>query len=86
MPIFGSRCLDCHGTDGSWDASSYELVMTTGDHASVVIPGDVEGSLLAQKLVGTHEEGCRMPPWPLRKLSDDLIQVILDWIATGIPE
>lgn len=86
MPIFEARCVDCHGTDGSWDASSYESVMTTGDHAPVVIPGDVEGSLLAQKLVGTHEEGRRMPPWPLRKLSDDLIQVVFDWIAAGAPE
>ena len=83
MPILENRCVNCHGSDGGWDGSSYELVMTTGDHSPVVIPGDVENSLLAQKLVGTHEEGDLMPPPPLRKLNDELIQIILDWIAAG---
>jgi len=83
MPILDSRCVDCHGTDGGWDAASYDLVMTTGDNGPVVIPGDVDGSLLAQKLLGSHEEGDIMPPPPLRKLNDELIQIILDWIAAG---
>jgi mono/diheme cytochrome c family protein len=86
QPIFEARCVDCHGSDGGWDASTYELAMTTGDHAPVVIPGDVEASLLAQKLLGTHEDGDIMPPPPLRKLPDELIQIILDWIAAGAPE
>lgn len=86
MPILENRCVNCHGSDGGWDGSSYELVMTTGDHSPVVIPGDVENSLLAQKLVGTHEEGEIMPPPPLRKLNDELTQIILDWIAAGAPE
>jgi mono/diheme cytochrome c family protein len=86
MPILENRCGNCHGNDGGWDASSYELVMTTGDHGPVVIPGDVENSLLAQKLVGTHEDGDIMPPPPLRTLNDELIQIILDWIAAGATE
>jgi mono/diheme cytochrome c family protein len=83
FPILESRCLDCHGTDGGWDTATYDLLMTTGDHGPVVIPGDAEGSLLAQKLVGTHSEGDLMPPPPLRALQDELIQIILDWIAAG---
>jgi mono/diheme cytochrome c family protein len=86
QPIFEARCVDCHGTDGGWDASSYETVMNTGDHAPVVIPSDVDASLLAQKLLGTHEDGDIMPPPPLRELPDELIQIILDWIAAGAPE
>jgi hypothetical protein len=60
--------------------------MTTGDNGPVVIPGDVEGSLLAQKLIGTHADGDIMPPPPLRVLSEELIQIILDWIAAGALE
>ncbi|MGD8585322.1 MAG: c-type cytochrome [Chloroflexota bacterium] len=86
VPILENRCVDCHGSDGGWDASSYENVMTTGDNSPVVIPGDVEGSLLAQKLLGTQEEGKAMPPPPIRPLNDELIQIILDWIAAGAPD
>ena len=83
FPILENRCIDCHGTDGGWDATTYDLFMTTGDHSPVVIPGDAEGSLLAKKLLGTHEEGDLMPPPPLRKLPDEVIQIFLDWIAAG---
>ncbi len=86
MPILDSRCVDCHGNDGGWDGDGYDAVMTTGDNAPVVIPGDVDGSLLAQKLLGTHEEGDIMPPPPIRPLNEELIQIILDWIAAGAPD
>lgn len=85
-PILNNYCVDCHGDDGGWDAETYESVMNTGDNSPVVIPGDVEGSLLAQKITGTHEEGKAMPPSPYPPLKDELIQIILDWIAAGAPD
>ncbi len=81
MPIFEAKCGVCHGNLGGWDAATYETVMTSGNNAPVVISGDPENSLLAQKLIGTHEEGAIMPP--AGKLSDDEIQIVLDWIAEG---
>ncbi len=81
MPIFESDCIICHGNFGGWDASSYTTVLGTGDHAPVIIPGDPENSLLAQKMVGTHSIGDIMPPAGL--LPEDEIQVILDWIEEG---
>lgn len=84
LPIFESKCTMCHGSSGGWDGTSYETAMNSGDNAPVVIPGDVENSLLAQKLLGTQEEGSIMPP--LGKLPDEQIQVILDWIAGGALE
>ena len=86
MPILDNRCIDCHGTDGGFDASTYELLMTSGDNGPGVTPGDPDGSLLIQKLLGTHEEGDVMPPPPLRPLNEDLIQLFIDWIAAGAPE
>ena len=83
-PIFEAKCVVCHGALGGWDATSYSAVMGSGDHAPVVIPGDVEGSLLAQKLLGTHTFGTIMPP--SGKLPQDEIQIILDWIAAGAVE
>lgn len=84
MPIFQAECVSCHGTMGGWEATSYEAVMNTGDHAPVVIPGDPLNSLLGQKMLGTHDEGVIMPP--AGKLPDDVIQIILDWIAAGAPD
>jgi mono/diheme cytochrome c family protein len=81
MPIFEAECIICHGSLGGWDASSYVNVLGTGDHAPVVIPGDAENSLLAQKMVGTQIIGDIMPPGGL--LPEDEIQVILDWIEAG---
>jgi cytochrome c5 len=81
LPIFEQDCKICHGKLGGWDASSYQSVMTTGDHAPVVIPGDSANSLLAQLLLGNNPEGSIMPP--SGKLADDEIQLILDWIAAG---
>lgn len=86
MPILDNRCADCHGSDGGWDAATYDSVINSGDNGPVVIPGDVDGSLLAQKLLGTHEEGDEMPPPPIRPLNDELIQIILEWIAAGAPD
>jgi hypothetical protein len=55
--------------------------MTTGDNTPVVIPGDPEESLLAQKIIGTQTEGAIMPPAGL--MSDPDIQAVLDWIEAG---
>jgi mono/diheme cytochrome c family protein len=81
LSILEAGCLACHGSLGGWDASSYEAVMTTGDNAPVVIPGDPEGSLLGQKLLGTQEQGTVMPP--AGALSSTQVQIILNWIAAG---
>jgi hypothetical protein len=86
LPFLENRCVDCHGSDGGFDASTYELLMSSGDNGPGVIPGDPDGSLLIQKLVGTHEEGDLMPPPPLRPFNEELIQLFIDWIAAGAPE
>jgi mono/diheme cytochrome c family protein len=83
LPIFQQYCAMCHGTLGGWDSSSYQAVTTTGDNAPVLIPGNEDESLLAQKLLGTATTGGIMPPGG--KLPPTTIQTILDWIAAGAP-
>jgi mono/diheme cytochrome c family protein len=84
LPIFQVYCVACHGSLGGWDASTFEGVMNSGDHAPVVVPGEAQASLLAQKLLGTQTEGAVMPP--AGPIPDALIQVILDWIGAGAPD
>jgi mono/diheme cytochrome c family protein len=85
LPLFDRRCNVCHEQDGEggWDGTSYEAVMSSGDNAPVIIPGDTENGLLALKLLNLQSEGDKMPP--KRDLTEDQIQLILDWIAAGAP-
>lgn len=80
-PILTARCGTCHGTAGGWSAADLESVMTTGTNAPVVVPGDPENSLLAQKLLGVQESGALMPP--SGTLPDAEIRTIIDWITAG---
>lgn len=84
-PLFQEKCQACHnaGTSlGGWDSSTYEAAITSGNSTNVVIPGDVENSVLAQRILGV--QGALMPP--SGKMPEAEIQLILDWIAAGAPE
>lgn len=80
-PIFERACSSCHGALGGWDASTYESVITSGENAPVISPGDPANSLLVQKLQGTQEVGDIMPP--SGQLPQEEIQIIIDWIEAG---
>jgi len=66
-----------HHVDGFFYASAME----SGDHTPVVVPGDLDGSLLVQKLLGTQTVGSQMPITQL--LPPEQVQVIIEWIASG---
>ena len=82
LPVLNAKCQACHNSVtqlGGWDASNYDSVLASGDHAPVVIPGDVENSLLARLIQGLG--GPVMPPGGGLPQQD--VQLILDWIAAG---
>ncbi|MBI3158735.1 MAG: c-type cytochrome [Chloroflexi bacterium] len=84
LPILQAKCEICHSASdpgGGWVASDYDSVMTTGDNAPAVIPGDAAASLLAQKIQNLQTFGDKMPP--RQDLTPEAIQIILDWIAAG---
>jgi mono/diheme cytochrome c family protein len=85
VPLFKANCQVCHNQNSAmagWDSSSYQSVTTTGNNGPVVIAGDVTNSILAQRVSGSG--GAVMPP--SGKMSDEEIQIILDWITAGAPE
>jgi mono/diheme cytochrome c family protein len=79
LPIFQASCGACHGSFGGWASDSYNAVMTSGDNAPAVIPGDPDGSLLVQLL---QDPGSGLMP-PAGALPADEIQMIIDWILAG---
>jgi cytochrome c551/c552 len=85
VPLFQAKCQACHNSQtalGGWDSTTYGAATTTGNSTKVVIPGDIENSVLAQRVIGS--QGAIMPP--SGKMSDAEVQIILDWIAAGAPE
>lgn len=81
LPIFMEYCAICHGSAGNWDSTSYEAVMTSGDHTPVVVQGDPDHSSLAQRILGTQTVGGLMPP--AGRIPEGMIDVILNWIMAG---
>ena len=59
-------------------------VTESGNHAPVVVPGDPDGSLLVQKMLGTQTVGSQMPMAQL--LPPEQVQVVIEWIANGASE
>jgi mono/diheme cytochrome c family protein len=86
LPLLDEECYYCHNPrrlKGGWDSSTYEAVMTTGDNAPVIVPGDSRNSLFAQKIMGIQAEGDEMPPQGL--MDEARIQLLIDWINAGAP-
>jgi mono/diheme cytochrome c family protein len=81
LPIFKANCTSCHGVAGGWTATDYDSAVTTGASGSVVVPGDVDASVLALKVLGTQTAGGMMPPG--QALSQEDIDTILAWIEGG---
>jgi menaquinol-cytochrome c reductase cytochrome b/c subunit len=83
-PIFDKRCASCHGRrpKGNYSVADTESVMTSGDSAPVIVPGDAANSLMVMMLNGVETDaGGQMPP--SRPLKADQIKLIERWIDQG---
>jgi len=83
-PILDKRCASCHGTrkKGGYSVADYNSVMTSGEHAPVIVAGDAANSKLVQMLRGIKTDaGGQMPP--SRPLKEEQIQLIERWVNQG---
>jgi mono/diheme cytochrome c family protein len=81
-PIFDSRCVNCHGGQRIEEGLimlSYDELMAGSKNGPVILPGDVEGSLLVE-LIANQEMPKRGP-----KLTPPQVQIITKWVAAGAP-
>jgi len=90
-PIFNTRCFPCHlsesGNSGNLNLSSYASLMAgNSDNGPVVLPGDVDNSLLYEAVSKPTEEQSilitRMPQGA-EPLSPVSIKLFEDWINEG---
>lgn len=82
LPIFQRNCNACHGLaakSAGLVAVEYDLLLTGSNRGEVVVPGDLEGSMLWWQIFTD-----RMPV--IGELSDDDKELIKTWIEAGAPE
>ncbi|HQR32054.1 MAG TPA: DUF1549 domain-containing protein [Blastocatellia bacterium] len=88
-PILSDKCFVCHGPDATAKKIKLRLDSETSASADLgrgrraIVPGDVEKSLLVQRI--THsDDTMRMPPVDSgRKLTPAEIELLTEWIRQG---
>jgi len=95
LSVVKKNCLPCHAEDqynpSELSLDTFDLMMAGGKHGVPVVPGKPAESLLLQKMYDKPPFGDRMPMDPKKKrgemskkkLSDEEIQVLTEWIAQG---
>jgi hypothetical protein len=89
-PIFADNCYECHSLlnpkkiKGGLTLDTRDGLLKGGDSGPVIVPGDPEKSLLI-KAVRYADETLQMPP-KNKKLSDDKITYLVEWIKMGAPD
>ncbi len=74
--LFKTNCVACHGSLGGLSLATYADAMKGGTNGAVIVPGNPNGSLLVQKMQGSH---------PKVFSAADLAKIIA-WIQAGAPE
>jgi len=81
-------CISCHREsatkeNGNYHMDNYDLLMTSGDYAPNVKPGDLNSNMMLMVLRQEIEAGGAMPP--SQPLKDEYVDWIRRWIAAGAP-
>jgi hypothetical protein len=80
-PLLKEHCIECHSgtkTKSGLDLGSLQTILRGGDRGAAVIPGRPESSHLYTFL--RSEADPHMPPGNRKKLADDEIALIRQWI------
>ena len=88
QPILVETCYKCHSHDadkikGGLLLDSTEAALTGGDTGPAFVPGHPEESLIVKAIRYTDDD-LQMPPKG-KKLSDEDIAVITEWVKLGAP-
>jgi hypothetical protein len=78
-PLIARRCLDCHSGSkpkGELDLSSHATAMAGGESGKVIVPGNLNKSLLWE-----HIDSDEMPPKKTLPAAEKLL--LKNWIASG---
>ena len=85
-PVLESYCVSCHGAEkqkGDLALHTGEIVLAGSEFGPVVIPGDLEESLLLQRMVVPLEDDDHMPPASKPQPSALELAEVARWISAG---
>ncbi len=80
-PILVGNCTGCHNAEqkrGKFDLSTFQKMMAGSQSGEVIVPGKPEESLLVELVTER-----KMPRGNNRRLSDDAIAKITQWVKEG---
>ncbi len=84
-PLLEAKCYACHGVlkqEGELRLETKSLILKGGDSGSAMVPGDVENSLILERI--TDDQDSRMPPeGEGAKLKAEEIALLRRWIEQG---
>jgi mono/diheme cytochrome c family protein len=83
LPVFQSRCVQCHGPDRIENGvrlDTFTNVMAGSNSGPILIPGDAGASVLVQMIVSGD-----MPRRGPRLLPGE-IETISEWVNAGAPD
>jgi mono/diheme cytochrome c family protein len=86
-PLIKRYCLSCHRPgkkNNNYLMTSYEEVLTSGDNAPLITPGDLSSPLI--RLINREELEYSDPMPPNKALKPEIIAIFERWVAGGAPE
>jgi len=86
QPILEAKCQSCHKEGkikGELRMDHLEGLKKGGKSGPFVIAGDFENSLLIQRINLPGEDKEHMPPNNKAQLTDEEIEILMDWVASG---
>jgi menaquinol-cytochrome c reductase cytochrome b/c subunit len=87
QPIAKKYCVSCHRsgkTNNNYLMGSYDNIMTSGDDAPNIIPGDLNSNLIRMLHREEIDAGGPMPP--SKELKPELVAIFELWVKAGAPK
>ena len=86
MPILDNKCISCHKASrnkGGLRLDQAEHIIKGGESGPALVPGDLEKSLLAYRIMLSEDHEDHMPPKEKPQLSEEEKEIIISWIKSG---
>lgn len=89
QPILAEYCFHCHGPDSSTRKGHLRLDRAAdatdprGERGPAIVPGDLEKSLVIERILSPHEDEVMPPPEAHKKLAPAEIALLKRWIQEG---